>query len=73
MRSLVLILWDEMTNVHENPGRISPAAAREAADHLTQALCSPFLGNVLTSTGVQDFGFGIVFFLMVACLKCKYA
>lgn len=35
--------------------------AREASDHLRQAGCSHFLGNVLTSMGVQDFGFGIFF------------
>lgn len=48
------------------------AAAREASDRLTQAVYSHFLGNVLTSRGVRDFGFGIGFFN--GCfLKCKCA
>lgn len=38
------------------------AAAREASDHPVQAVCSHFLGNVLSSMGVQDFGFGVGFF-----------
>lgn len=38
------------------------ATAREASDHPVQAVCSRFLGNVLTSMDVQDFGFGIGFF-----------